>query len=429
MSYADEWGAMLKQPYGGGQPVLPQALFFAGDYEVVGPDPALGHHEVAELGANMILIHYHHRHEYAGGSNKGLWGTLAKEEGGVQWEELDRVVESARQHFSIVGLYPIGWAHMVPQRLGETVLDIDPEVVSDWVAEVVDRYHDKVDIFPIFYELNVFDLFFRSTHLQPYGDKQKAHIVSCLVLSARKVLARTGIKARDKLVAATFVELTNSSFYWMSEGKLLELPRGSALLHAPLCPNDLIKTARQLDGGTFPGEYQETVRRLLARLIFWNADDSGANDTVGDDLYRIYQSGMFFESHSNPEGYVRQVIAGWDAQPQNTYEYLLKRMVPNLSVPTPAECLKHNFDEMSVFLGDGTIPWEVRNSVVGFVLDDIFKCTKQSGITSAIYPSETIDSSGMRHGGRPLRVSDIGAVYAEIIRATRHKQEAGVTSN
>ncbi|PIY00832.1 MAG: hypothetical protein COZ23_06310 [Hydrogenophilales bacterium CG_4_10_14_3_um_filter_58_23] len=271
--------------------------------------------------------------------------------------------------------------------------------------------------------VTAFDLFFRATHHQPYGDKQKKHILDCLVLSARKVLASTGAKARDQLVAATFVELTNSGFYWMSEGKLLELPRGSAMLHAPLCPDDLIRTARQLDCGNSAGEYLETVGRLLTRLIFWNADDSGANDTVGDDLYRLYQSGMFFDSRFNSEGYVRQVIAGWDAQPQNTYEYLLKRMVPNLRVPAPAECLKHNFDGMLAFLGDDAIPQEVRNSVVGFVLDDIFKCTKQSGITSAIYPSETIEVSGMRNGSRPLHVSEIGAAYAEIIRAARHTQK------
>ncbi|PJB05293.1 MAG: hypothetical protein CO125_09385, partial [Hydrogenophilales bacterium CG_4_9_14_3_um_filter_59_35] len=152
MRYDEEWREIVKGLHGN-QSVPSQALFFAGDYEVVGPDPALGHQEVAALGANMILIHYHHRHEFVGGGNKGLWGTLGKEEGQVQWEELDSVVESARQHFAIVGLYPIGWAHMVPQRLGETVLDVDPEDVSDWVAQVVDRYHDKVDIFPIFYEL------------------------------------------------------------------------------------------------------------------------------------------------------------------------------------------------------------------------------------------------------------------------------------
>lgn len=40
---------------------------FGGDYEVVGPDPALGQEAVAALGAEMILIHYHHRHEFRGG--------------------------------------------------------------------------------------------------------------------------------------------------------------------------------------------------------------------------------------------------------------------------------------------------------------------------------------------------------------------------
>lgn len=86
---------------------------FAGDYEVVGPDPALGHDAVAGLGADMVLIHYHHRHEFSGGGNKGLWGTLCRNGDKPDWSELDRVVESANKRFSLVGLYPIGWAHMV----------------------------------------------------------------------------------------------------------------------------------------------------------------------------------------------------------------------------------------------------------------------------------------------------------------------------
>lgn len=73
MTYGNKWREIVKYLHLK-QIVFPNSLLFAGDYEVVGPDPALGHQEVAALGANMILIHYHHRHEFAGGGNKGLWG-------------------------------------------------------------------------------------------------------------------------------------------------------------------------------------------------------------------------------------------------------------------------------------------------------------------------------------------------------------------
>lgn len=42
-------------------------FLFVGDYEVVGPDPALGIDVISGMGVGMILIHYHHRHEFQGG--------------------------------------------------------------------------------------------------------------------------------------------------------------------------------------------------------------------------------------------------------------------------------------------------------------------------------------------------------------------------
>lgn len=146
---------VLNPAFGAGKPLL-----FAGDYEVVGPDPWLGHREVAGLGLDLIFVHYHHRHEFEVGHPRGLWGSICPESDDPDWSELDRTIRSAKSHFPKVALYPIGWAHMVPQRLGETVLDVDPEVLADWVFRVVERYEQDVDLFPIFYELNVFDLFF-----------------------------------------------------------------------------------------------------------------------------------------------------------------------------------------------------------------------------------------------------------------------------
>ena len=180
------------------------SLIFGGDYEVVGPDPALGQKLVADLSADFVLIHYHHRHEFQGGSNKGLWGSVARGKNiPYDWHELDRTISSAKEHFSLVALYPIGWAHMIPEHLGETILDVDPEVVSDWVCHVVERYWRQVDIFPIFYEMNAFDLFFRATHGQPYGADEKRHILECLVRSAEKVLEKCGEIALSKLIRAT----------------------------------------------------------------------------------------------------------------------------------------------------------------------------------------------------------------------------------
>ena len=399
-------------------------LIFAGDYEVVGPDPALGHRAVADLGVGMILIHYHHRHEFSGGGNKGLWGTLCQNGATHDWRELDRVVASANREFPLVGLYPIGWAHMVPRHFGETVLDVDPEAVSDWVAEVVDRYWQRIDLFPIFYEINVFDLFFRATHGHGYGDPEKQHILQCLVRSAEKVAARSGPEALSKLTAATFVELTQSSFYWMSEGKLLELPRGSALLEAPLCPFDLMNTAQALDIREGTDRCSSAMRQLLHQMVFWNADDSGAHNTVGDDLHRISKAGLIYDSKENPDGVVHVLIAGWDAQPQNTYEYLLRALIPDLAVPSPAACLNANYMDFAAFRDAPEISAETRRRVVGFVLDDVFKCTKQSGITSAVYPSERIDGTGRRVGGMPLTRSEIGVMLHMIAQPERDRRSS-----
>lgn len=386
-----------------------QAVIHAGDYEVVGPDPALGHAEVARLGVDMILIHYHHRHEFRGGGNKGLWGTLCQGGAKPDWAELDRVVASARAHFSRIGLYPIGWAHMVPRHLGETILDVDPETISDWVATVVGRYWEQVDLFPIFYEINVFDLFFRATHSHGYGAEEKRHIVESLTRSVEKVHEQYGSTAVSKLTAATFVELTESSFYWMSEGKLLELPRGSALLKAPLCPSDLLRTAKELDASGDVERHTPAIRQLLHQLVFWNADDSGARNTVGNDLRRLYAAGLIYDADENPDGPVRQMLAGWDAQPQNTYEYLLKRMVPAMRVPSTAACLENNYADFQNFRAEAAIPADTRRRVVGFVVDDVFKCTKQSGITSAVYPRETREEDGLRIATTPLTTSEMGA--------------------
>lgn len=49
-------------------------FLFAGDYEVVGPDPALGFDVVSGMGVGMVLIHYHHRHEFQGGGRIRAYG-------------------------------------------------------------------------------------------------------------------------------------------------------------------------------------------------------------------------------------------------------------------------------------------------------------------------------------------------------------------
>jgi len=401
------------------------SLIFGGDYEVVGPDPALGQRLVSDLSADFVLIHYHHRHEFQGGSNKGLWGTVARGKNiPYDWQELDHTITSAKEHFSLVALYPIGWAHMIPEHLGETILDVDPEVVSDWVCTVVERYWKQVDIFPIFYEMNAFDLFFRATHGQPYGSDEKRHIIECLVKSAEKILDKCGEIALSKLTAATFVELTQSSFYWMSEGKLLELPRGSALLHAPLSPPDLLEMANKFDREAGKDRCLPFIRQLLHQMIFWNADDSGAKNTVGDDLKRIYKAGFIYHPDTNPNGVVHKLFCGWDAQPQNTYEYLLSRLLPNQQIPTCAELLEQNFLAFQGFLEGTEIDEISKQAICGFVLDDIFKCSKQSGITSAIYPTEHALSTGCRHAGEPLTVSAIGEQYKVLIWQYKHPNTA-----
>jgi len=395
---------------------------YAGDHEVTGPAPWLGHAAVAELGCNFNLIHYHHRHEFEGGHNKGLWGTVCPQPGVFAWDELDRTVKDAAGRFPLVGLYPIGWAHMVPHWLGDTIMDVPVDIAAAWVAKVVDRYHESVAVFPVFYELNVFDLFYRSTHHHPYDQSRKEHIVRILVQSYKMVMERSGPVAASKLTAATFVELTRSSFYWMSEGKLLELPCGSSLLNAPLSPPDLIAVARGLDEREGVRRSELVLRQLLHQIIFWNADDSGACNTVGDDLRRIHQAGWF----GPDEGFARFVIAGWDAQPQNTYEYLLERMRPELRVPTAADCLLENYRAYREFITDDTIPSAVRSAIRGFVLDDIFKCRKQSGATSAIYPTEAVGPDGLRIGSVPLVSGPLSRVYREITGRHPHPDRSSV---
>lgn len=393
-----------------------QRLLFAGDYEVVGPDPRLGHMEVAGLGVDMIFIHYHHRHEFKGGQPRGLWGSTCSNDNNPDWEELDRTVESAKQIFKRVALYPVGWAHMVPARLGETILDVDPEILSDWVVKIVGRYWEAVDLFPIFYEMNVFDLFFRSTHGQPYQIEQKEHVVKCLARCVEKVKSRLGPDALSKLTAGTFVELTDSSFYWMSEGKLLELPRGTSLIDGPLSPFDLIKVAKSMDAKcNTASRYTSAVRQLLHILVFWNADDSGASNLLRDDLQRLISSGGLYDPSASPNGFIHYLIAGWDAQPQNTYQYLLNRMVPEFGVPSPDECLESHYASFHEFLSDNDIPEWIKQRIVGFILDDVFKCRKQSGITSATIPTESVVDD-IRVAAPPVTITNIGKQYARLIK-------------
>lgn len=394
---------------------------FAGDYEVTGPEPWLGHAEVRSLGTDLVLLHYHHRHEFAGGHGRGLWGTVHTAPGRYSWGELDRLVDEATRCFPMVGLYPVGWAHMVPSFLGRSVLDIAPQTVAEWVATVVERYRETIAVFPVFYEMNVFDLFYRATDKRHYGPAEKAHIVDILVQSYAAIAARSGAKTASRLAAGTFVELTRSSFYWMSEGRLLELPRGSALIEAPLAPPDLLRTAQALDTERDEGHGSEqAIRQLLHQVIFWNADDSGAGNAVGDDLRRLVARGWVHDRTLNPEGFAHLLIAGWDAQPQNTYEYLSTRIAPERYVASAAECLQRQYESFEGFMADRSIPKTQRDRVVGFVLDDVFKCRKQSGVTSAVHPEDTVDAkTGLRRASGAPMVSAIGEAYNEIIRRTR----------
>lgn len=394
-------------------------MLFAGDFEVVGPDPTLGLEEVRGLGVDLVLLHFHHRHEYAGGRPRGLWGLVEERPGKRRWEEVDRLVVEAKRRFRAVGLYPVGWAHMVPAHRGETILDVEPDVVGRWVAEVVSRYVGMVDVFPIFYEMNVFDLFYRTTHKRAYGREEKEHVVRCLRAAYERVVQEVGAAVTQKLTASTFVELTESAFYWMSEGSLLELPKGSAMLECPLSPPDLLETAAKLDEEG-PQGHGEAVAALLRQIIFWNADDSGAAELLGDSLRRIVEAGWIKEGGGREAGFVERIVAGWDAQPQNTYEYLVKRLRPEAQVASTDECLRAHFASFAEFLADENVPEAARRSVCGFVLDDAFKCTKQTGITSAVVPErECKGSDGQRVASGSGVVTALGETYAELILAWR----------
>ena len=398
---------------------------FAGDYEVVGPCPWLGQREVRSLGTNLVLLHYHHRHEFAGGHPQGLWGNVQEAPGRYSWSEVDRLVDETARRFPMVGLYPVGWAHMVPKFLGHTILEIPPDVIAEWVATVVERYQETIAVFPIFYEMNVFDLFYRATDARHYATAEKMRIVDILWRCHDAVCARSGEKVASRLTAGTFVELTHSSFYWMSEGKLLELPQGSALTEAALSPPDLLRTARALDVARSDGHVERAIRQLLHQVIFWNADDSGADNTLGDDLKRLVSDGWVYDRTLNPEGFVHVLLPGWDAQPQNTYQYLSARIAPERYVESAAECLQRHYESLERFLSDPSVPKAYRDRIVGFVLDDVFKCQKQSGITSAVYPEETIDAqTGQRHAAEPVHISTLGTAYHEIIRNFRARSTA-----
>jgi hypothetical protein len=90
-------------------------------------------------------------------------------------------------------------------------------------------------------------------------------------------------------------------------------------------------------------------------------------------------------------------------------------MRPDLSIPSPAMCLDKNYEDFTRFREDPLIPKAIRDRVIGFVLDDVFKCVKQSGVTSAVFPTEKMDASGLRTGGEPVQVSEIGGTLAAII--------------
>ncbi|MHB1529015.1 MAG: hypothetical protein ACYDDA_01395 [Acidiferrobacteraceae bacterium] len=399
---------------------------FAGDYEVVGPYPWLGQKEVRSLGTDLVLLHYHHRHEFVGGHRQGLWGNVQQAPGRYSWSEVDRLVNEAVRRFPMVGLYPVGWAHMVPKFLGRTILEISPDVIAEWVATVVERYQETIAVFPIFYEMNVFDLFYRATDTRHYATPEKMQIVDILWRCHEAVRARSGEKAASRLTAGTFVELTRSSFYWMSEGKLLELPHGSALIEAALAPPDLLRTARALDVERGGNHVEHTIRQLLHQIIFWNADDSGADNTLGDDLRRLVSDGWVYDQTLNPEGFVHVLLPGWDAQPQNTYQHLSARIAPERYVASAAECLQRHHESLERFLSDPSVPKAYRDRIIGFVLDDVFKCQKQSGITSAVYPTETIDAqTGQRRTEEPVYVSALGKAYHEIIRNCRARSTTG----
>lgn len=395
---------------------------FAGDYEVVGPEPWLGHPEVRALGVDLALLHFHHRHEFAGGQGRGLWGTVQQAPNRFSWNEVDALVEKAAATFPLVGLYPVGWAHMVPTALGRSILDLNPEVIADWVARVVARYHRQVAIFPVFYEMNVFDLFYRQTDGREYGVREKNHVVDILAACHATVTQRVGPRAASQLAAGTFVELTRSSFYWMSEGKLLELPRGSSLLGAALAPQDLLRTAAARDAERGGSATEAAVRQLLHQIVFWNADDAGSGNLVGDDLRRLVEHRWIYDRDLNPDGFAHLLIPGWDAQPHNTYEYLLARLAPDRYVPGSAEMLYRHYDSFSRFLGDRSVPRAYRNRVAGFVLDDIFKCRKQTGITSAVYPEESQERrGGLRAATGTVTVSALGDAFGNLTRRFAHR--------
>jgi len=332
------------------------------------------------------------------------------------WSEVDTLVEQATATFPLVGLYPVGWAHMVPGALGRNILDLKPELIADWVARVVERYHESVAVFPIFYEMNMFDLFYRNTDGQKYGVSHKNHVVDILAECYATVRKRLGPRAASQLTAGTFVELTRSSFYWMSEGKLLELPRGSTLTTAVLAPPDLLRTAKALDAKRGSAVTEDAIRQLLHQIFFWNADDSGSDNLIGDDLRRIVDHQWIYDRDLNPDGFAHILVPGWDAQPQNTYEYLLARLAPERYVPGCAEMLYRHHASFMQFLADRSVPKVYRDRVAGFVLDDVFKCCKQTGVTSAVYPTEKEHPDGLREASGVVTISAIGDAYRTLVR-------------
>ena len=105
------------------------------------------------------------------GRTRGYGESQPREGAPYRWDELDRVVASARRNFPRWGSIPSA-GHTWFRTSWRTVLDVNPDVVGQWVGEVVERYLNQVDVFPIFYELNVFDLFFRSTMGSHIGNRR-----------------------------------------------------------------------------------------------------------------------------------------------------------------------------------------------------------------------------------------------------------------
>ena len=321
---------------------------------------------LAEAGARFVLLNLG-QHNDASARRQGLWGRVQRSSGRFSWEELDRRVEAAVAAFPLVGLHPLGSLEDVPDSLGNNLLDVPPDATAEWVGRVVSRYSDRIAVFPLLDRLNTLDAHYRLRRGQALSAPQKQHIVASLTACVAAVGALAGERAVSLLAAGTFVEWTHSSFWGLTDGRLLELPRGSALHAGPLAPLDLLRTARSMDAQTGRDDVQRGIRQLLHQLLFWNADDSGAENTVGQDLCRLVTEQWLYDRTLNPQGFVHLVVAGWDAQAQGTLRYLAEKIVPRHYVEPPGTCLHRQHESFEHFLHSPTVPHLYRARVVGFV--------------------------------------------------------------